>query len=115
MHPYTMIHSRSFYLASVYCQPSLYEGFGLPIIDAMACGTPVVASRISAHKEVAGSACEYFNPNSVDDMAKKLRSVINNKKKKIELSKKGLNQVSYYSWEKTAKKMIDVYKKVYKV
>lgn len=99
-------------LADVYCQPSLYEGFGLPVLEAMACSTPVVASDIEAHREIAGEAVDYFETESVNDLSKKLKTLMNSSKRRLELSNKGEEKVKEYGWDKYAKEMIGVYKKV---
>jgi glycosyltransferase involved in cell wall biosynthesis len=99
-------------LASLYCQPSYYEGFGLPLLEAMICETPVAASKIKAHEEIGGGACEYFDPRSPDDMAKVIQSVINDSSLRNKLIKLGRVQVKKYSWEKTAEETINVYEKV---
>ena len=99
-------------LAGVYCQPSFYEGFGLPILQAFACGTPVVASKIQAHVEVAGDACLYADPKNPRDFAKKISEVINDDGLRKELIEKGKEKVKEYSWDKTARETFRVYKKV---
>lgn len=101
-----------FNLASVYCQPSFYEGFGLPILQAFACGTPVVASRIQAHVEVAGDACLYANPKNPRDLAKKISEVIDDYSLRKELIEKGKEKVKEYSWDKVTRETADVYQKV---
>ena len=101
-----------FNLASVYCQPSLYEGFGLPILEGFATKTPVVASDIKCHREVAGDAVVYVDPKSAGDMAKGLKKVIMDEKLKEKLIQKGTEQLKKYSWEKTASRTLEVYKRV---
>jgi len=96
-------------LASVYCQPSFYEGFGLPVLEAMACGCPVASANISSLPEICGQAAVMFDPYKIDDMIKGLQRALANKK---ELSQKGLRQVKKFSWDKTAKKTYEVYQKV---
>lgn len=98
--------------AIVYCQPSFYEGFGLPVLEAMACGTPVVASKTKALKEVAGDAALYFNPKSSKDLAKSLKKVINSDSLQQDLITKGNDKVKEYSWKKTAEGTLRVYEKV---
>ncbi len=99
-------------LATVYCQPSFYEGFGLPVLEAMACGTPVVASRIQAHVEVAGSAAIYANPKKPKDLADKIKKVVDNNTLREKLIKKGSRKAKEYSWRKAAKKNIKIYSSI---
>lgn len=96
--------------ASVYCQPSLYEGFGLPLLEAFERNTPVVASRTQALVEVGEDACIYFDPNSPKDMALKLQEVIHDKKLASSLVKAGKERLKYFSWKKTARETLEVYK-----
>jgi len=99
-------------LASVYVQPSYYEGFGLPLLETMASGTPVVASKIGAHKEIAGDAVLYFNPKSVKNLVRVLKKVLGDRNMRERLIENGFKKSSEYSWEKTVKEVLDVYKKV---
>jgi glycosyltransferase involved in cell wall biosynthesis len=92
---------------------SLYEGFGLPVLEAMSYGTPVVVSNVSSLPEVAGGAGIYVDPNNTDDIAKGIRKVLKMDKKQYEnLSKQCKTQAKKFSWEKTAKETLDVIKKV---
>lgn len=100
-------------LATIYCQPSLYEGFGFPLLEAMACNTPVVASKIRTHMEIAGKAATFFEPENFMDLSKKLTELKGSKNKRELLVKRGSENVKNYSWKKYAKEMIEVYKKVY--
>jgi len=97
-------------MASVYCQPSFYEGFGLPVLEAMACGTPVVISQTQALVEVAGNAALSFNPKSEKDLAGKLNNLWKNKDIHNKYSTKGLKRANQFSWEKTAKGTVAIYK-----
>jgi len=99
-------------LATLYCQPSFYEGFGLPVLEAFACGLPVVASKIQAHVEVAEDACLYADPKNPRDFAKKISEVINDDGLRKELIEKGKEKVKEYSWDKTARETFRVYQKV---
>lgn len=98
--------------ATAYCIPSLSEGFGLPPLEAMACGTPVISSNISAMPEILGKAPFYFDPYDVEDMSMAMKTVIEDEKLQEELSVKGLEWVKRYDWEKTAEGTIKVYKSV---
>lgn len=96
-------------LATVYVQPSLYEGFGLPIIEAFACGTPVISSNKGSLKEVGRDAAVYFDPTNLDQFVSILREVLQDKSQQNKLSKLGFEQAKKYSWEKVAKETADVY------
>lgn len=103
---------KIFNLASLYCQPSFYEGFGLGILKAFACGTCVVASKIQAHVEIAEDAALFADPFSVQDLTKKIKMVLDNDSLRQVLVKKGLAEVKRFSWDKTALDTMQVYKKV---
>lgn len=98
--------------ALFYCIPSLSEGFGLPPLEAMACGAPVISSKISAMPEVLDDAAEYFDPYSIESIVKTMHKVASDKKLRDELSKKGLERVKSYSWDKTAKETLEVYNNI---
>jgi len=99
-------------LATVYVQPSFYEGFGLPLLEAFSCGIPVVASKIQAHKEVADDAAVYFETENVDELSKKINILFKDKKKRKEMIEKGVERNKEYSWGKVARETIKVYKLV---
>jgi len=92
--------------ASCLVYPSLYEGFGLPVLEAFICGCPVVTSNVSSMPEVAGRAAILVNPRSVKDIAQGIREAFEKKEK---LVKAGLKQAKQFSWEKTAKETLKVY------
>ena len=98
-------------LAAVYCQPSFDEGFGLPVLEAMACGCPVVAAKTGSLPEVCGGAAVMVDPDSINSIAEGIKQAIENRKK---LSKKGFKQSRQFSWQKTARQTIKVYEKIYK-
>lgn len=98
--------------ATVFAMPSIYEGFGLPILEAMSSGSPVVTSRGGSIPEIAGDAAFYVNPNDPNNMAEGLKKVFQNEKIRSELRKKGFDQVKKFSWEKTARQTIEVYKSI---
>lgn len=96
--------------AEMYVIPSLSEGFGWPPLEAMACGTPVIASRISCIPEILGDAPYYFDPYKVDQIEKAISTVLGDEKVRKDLAEKGLKQVQKYNWAETAKKTLEVYK-----
>lgn len=92
-----------------YVFPSLSEGFGLPGLEAMVHGAPVVASNFTCLPEIYGSAAHYFNPLDTDDMASKIGQVIDDKKLRDELIAKGKMQAGKYSWAKMASQTLQIY------
>ncbi len=98
--------------ANLFVLPSFYEGFGLPILEAMACGVPTLVSNTPSLVEVGGEASLSFDPHSIDDMAKVLDNVISNPDLRIEMRKKGLKRVAEFSWNLCAKQTIDVIQKI---
>jgi glycosyltransferase involved in cell wall biosynthesis len=98
--------------ALAYCIPSLSEGFGLPPLEAMAVGTPVISSNVSAMPEILGDASLYFDPYSVHEIEKAINRIIIDEKLRSDLSKKGTEQAAKYSWSETAKETLDIYKKI---
>lgn len=103
---------KIFNLAAVYCQPSFYEGFGLPVVQAFACGTPVVAAKTQALVEVADDAAFFVDPKDPKDISKGLQKVLGDEMLSKDLSKKGEKRAKNFSWDKTAKETRGVYKKV---
>ena len=91
---------------------SLYEGFGLPILDAFSVGCPVVTSNISSMPEVGGDAAVYANPLDVEDIKEKLRKVLEDKDLKKELINRGFKQVKKFSWEKAALETAAFYRRL---
>ncbi|MDZ4227652.1 MAG: glycosyltransferase, partial [Candidatus Levybacteria bacterium] len=87
--------------------PSLYEGFGLPVLEAMQYGCPVITSNISSLPEAGGDAALYVDPLDVNDIAKKLELMINDNDLRQKLIKKGYEQIKKFSWEKTAKETLN--------
>jgi glycosyltransferase involved in cell wall biosynthesis len=95
--------------AQLTVQPSLYEGFGLPVLEAMACGSPVCASRVSSLPEVGGDAARYFDPLSTTEMANCLRQVLADAVLRSEMSIASLQRAAQFSWERTARETLAVY------
>jgi glycosyltransferase involved in cell wall biosynthesis len=89
--------------------PSLYEGFGIPIIEAMSLGTPVIASNTSSIPEVAGGAALLFEPYSIDSISDAMESIILNSDIRQDLSYKGLKRSLVFSWKRTAENYIELY------
>ena len=106
-------HLAKLYRCSVaFVYPSLYEGFGIPPLEAMSCGAAVVASNSSSIPEVVGDAGILFEPESTGDLADILISLLNNPIERDRLITKGYQRVQSFSWEKTAAQTIDVYRSV---
>ncbi len=100
----------SFYsLADLFIYPSLYEGFGLPPLEAMACGTPVITSNTSSLPEVVGDAGIMVDPDDVDGLARAMHEVLTNDGLREEMIKKGLERAKLFSWENTARETLKVY------
>jgi glycosyltransferase involved in cell wall biosynthesis len=93
-----------------YVFPSLSEGFGLPGLEAMANGAPVVSSNATSLPEVQGDAARYFNPEDVDDMTKAINDVLTKPNLRKELVTRGKKQVAKYSWQRMAEQTLEVYK-----
>ncbi len=91
--------------------PSLWEGFGLPVLEAMACGTPVITSNISSLPEVAGDAAILINPYNTGEITAAMQTIINNSELREQLSEKGLKRANQFSWEKTGIATVEVLKK----
>jgi len=98
--------------ADVFFFPSLFEGFGIPVIEAMASGVPVIASNTTSIPEIVGSAGVLIDPHKTYDMAVALSKVINDKKFKSSLISKGKVRASMFSWQKSAEKTLKVFEKV---
>jgi glycosyltransferase involved in cell wall biosynthesis len=97
-------------LATIYIQPSFYEGFGLPVLEAMSCGVPVICARGGSLEEVSGNASLYFDPKSVNSLSGAIKRLLEDKALRIKLIEQGLLNVQSFSWEKVASQTIEVYK-----
>jgi glycosyltransferase involved in cell wall biosynthesis len=95
--------------ALLFIYPSLYEGFGLPILEAMACGTPVITSTTSSMPEVAGDAAVLVEPKKPESLAAAMTSVLGDEERMAELRRRGLERAKGFSWEAVARRTLDVY------
>ncbi len=98
--------------ADLFVFPSLYEGFGLPVLEAMACGAPVVTSNTSSLPEVAGEAALLVDPTSVEELAGDMRRVLEKEELREELRAKGPKQAAKFRWENAARETLSVYEAV---
>lgn len=98
-------------LATIYVQPSIYEGFGLPILQALACGTPVVSSNRGSLPEIGGQSAVYFDPENLKQFTSIIKELVENPSIRNKLSKLGIKQAAKFSWEKTAEETKLVYLK----
>ncbi|HSW49586.1 MAG TPA: glycosyltransferase family 1 protein, partial [Bryobacteraceae bacterium] len=96
----------------VFVFPSLYEGFGLPLLEAMACGRAVACSDVSACPEVADAAAVFFDPYSTHDMARAMSDLVQDQELRARMERLGLNRAAHFSWRKTAEMTLDVYREV---
>jgi len=96
--------------AKVFAFPSLYEGFGLPTIEAFSCSCPVVASNTSSIPEVAENAAIYFDPKNYDSIKSAVEKVLYNNDLRLELISNGLKRLPLFSWEENARKTVNLYK-----
>lgn len=99
--------------ASVFIFPSIYEGFGLPPLEAMACGTPVITSNTASLPEVVGDAAVLVNPYDINDIKNSMKLLIFDLDLRDKLKNKGLKRASLYSWKKSTEKLKNIYKKIY--
>jgi glycosyltransferase involved in cell wall biosynthesis len=100
---------RLYNAASAFVYPSLYEGFGIPVLEAMACGCPVITSNISSLPEVVGEAGMLIDPYNVQELAEALRQVLEDAALKHQLREKGLSRASLFSWRRCAQQTQAIY------
>ena len=94
--------------AAAYVLPSLFEGFGLPALEAQACDTPLICANTSSLPEVAGQGALYFDPLDVEDMANAIERVLTDDDLRQDLIAKGRENLQRFSWEKSARTALDV-------
>jgi len=97
---------------SIFIYPSLYEGFGLPPLEAMACGCPVIVSNRAGLPEVCGDAAYYIEPESPESIKHGILRILEDNSFREELSKKGLERAKLFTWEKTTKNLLEIFKEV---
>lgn len=98
--------------ADIFIFPSLHEGFGLPVIEAMACGTPVITSNVYATKEIAEGAAILVDPYNTEEIANAISVLLSDSHLRKRLSRKGLIRAKKFSWKKTACKYLEIYKQI---
>jgi glycosyltransferase involved in cell wall biosynthesis len=103
-----------FNLATLLVFPSLYEGFGLPPLEAMACGCPVIVSKAASLPEVCGDAAYYVDPKNVDSIAGGIDKMLDDKALRESLIAKGIERVKLFNWEKTTRQTLDIFEHVLK-
>jgi glycosyltransferase involved in cell wall biosynthesis len=101
-------------MSQLFLFPSLREGFGIPIIEAMACGVPVITSNTSSMPEVAGDAGHLIDPNKTDDIYKGMLKIMSDHTYKNELIQRGLKRSKQFSWNKMASQVLEQYEQLYK-
>ncbi|GHO44979.1 glycosyltransferase family 4 protein [Ktedonospora formicarum] len=106
-----LVHLYS--MAQIFAFPSFFEGFGIPPIEAMACGAPVITSNISSLPEVVGEAALKVDPYSIDELAHAIAQLTESETLRQELRQKGYEQARKFTWEQSARKMLSVYQRLY--
>ena len=97
--------------ASLAVIPSLYEGFCLPMVEAMACGTPTVVSNASCLPEVSGGVLKYFDPGSVEDMADCMEKTLEDRELLAELTREGKERAGFFDWQRCATQTLAILKR----
>lgn len=106
------ILANLYYYSDIFIYPSKYEGFGIPPLESMYYGTPVIASNTSSIPEIMGDAGIYFNPDEVEDIREKIDMVLNNSEITKQLIEKGYNREKFFSWDKCAKETCEFYEDI---
>ena len=106
---------RALYSSCRMCvYPSLYEGFGLPPLEAMACGAPVITSRIPSIMETVGTAASLVSPTDVQGLAQAITQLLEDENKRSHFASAGIQRAAEFTWEKTARATLDVYEEALK-
>jgi glycosyltransferase involved in cell wall biosynthesis len=100
--------------AQLFIFPSLYEGFGFPVLEAMSCGCPVITSNAGSLAEVAADGAQTFDPSDVRGMAEAIKTLLRDPDESECWRQRGLNRARDFSWEKTAEQTISVYQRAYR-
>ncbi len=103
---------RLFRGANLFVMPSLYEGFGMTVLEAMATGTPSLVSNIDPLKKIAGDAVKYVDPMDTEGIARKMSQLIESEEEKSKMAEEGILQAKKFSWKKCAEKTLEAYEKV---
>jgi glycosyltransferase involved in cell wall biosynthesis len=98
--------------AQLLVHPSFYEGFGLPPLEAMTCGTPIIASNVSALPEVVGDAAILIDPHDVEGLTVAMWRVLTDQDLRASLAAKGLKRAKMFSWQRAAQETLDLYRRV---
>ena len=93
--------------------PTLYEGFGIPPLEAMACGCPVLVSDIPVTREVCSDAALYFNPNNISELSKLIEEVLNKRNQNDLIISKGIERSKFYSWESASNKTVNIFSELF--
>jgi glycosyltransferase involved in cell wall biosynthesis len=104
----SLLYSGAFF----FVYPSLYEGFGLPVLEAMTCGTPVLSSNAGSLVEVAGDAALYFTPGNEDELTMLMERVLEDSILRDDMRSRGLNRANLYSWRRCAQETLTVYENI---